>query len=124
CMCQLCHAKSSSWTRRGFLLAAGATAAGSALAQVNVGPPASVRSLVPADELEVAAAQQYSELLQQARSKGALAPESSPQLRRLRAIASRLIADAPRWNERARHWRWEVNLIGSNSGNPVCMPVG
>jgi Zn-dependent protease with chaperone function len=123
-MCQLCHAKSSAWTRRGFLLAAGATAAGSALAQVQVGPPSSVRSLVPADELEVAAAQQYGELLQQARSKGALAPENHPQLRRLRSISSRLIADAPRWNERARQWRWEVNLIGSNSVNAFCMPGG
>ena len=123
-MCQLCHAKSSSWTRRGFLLAAGATAAGSALAQVQVGPPSSMRSLVPADELEVAASQQYSELLQQARSKGALAPEGHPQLRRLRAISARLIEDAPRWNERARQWRWEVNLIGSKSVNAFCMPGG
>src|SRR3954463_4435234 len=110
--------------RRAFLLAAGAAAAATAFAQVNVGPPSSVRSLVPAEELEVAAAKQYSALLQQARAKGALAPDSHPQLRRLRAIASRLIADAPRWNERARQWRWEVNLIGSNSVNAFCMPGG
>ena len=45
-------------------------------------------------------------------------------MRRLRAIASRLIADAPRWNERARQWRWEVNLIGSKSVNAFCMPGG
>jgi Zn-dependent protease with chaperone function len=124
-MCQLCAAKSSPWMgRRAFLLAAGATAAGSALAQVNVGESSRLRSLVPANELETAAAQQYGELLQEARAKKALAPESHPQLQRLRAISSRLITDAPRWNERARSWRWEVNLIGSQSINAFCMPGG
>ena len=124
-MCQLCDAKSSPWMgRRAFLLAAGASAAGSALAQVNVGESSRLRSLVPATELEQAAAQQYGELLQQARTKRALAPESHPQLQRLRAISSRLIADAPRWNDRARGWRWEVNLIGSDSINAFCMPGG
>ena len=110
--------------RRAFLVAAGAAAAGSALAQVNVGESSRLRSLVPATELETAAAQQYGELLQEARAKKALAPESHPQLQRLRAISSRLIADAPRWNERARGWHWEVNLIGSQSINAFCMPGG
>lgn len=124
-MCQLCAAKSSPWIgRRAFLLAAGAGVAGSALAQVNVGESSRLRSLVPASELEQAAAQQYGELLQQARAKRALAPESHPQLQRLRAISSRLITDAPRWNDRARAWRWEVNLIGSESVNAFCMPGG
>lgn len=124
-MCQLCAAKSSPWIgRRAFLLAAGAGAAGTALGQVNVGESSRLRSLVPASELETAAAQQYGELLQQARAKRALAPESHPQLQRLRAISSRLIADAPRWNDRARQWRWEVNLIGSESVNAFCMPGG
>jgi len=110
--------------RRGFLLAAGAAAAQPALAQVNVGESSRMRSLVPAEELELAAAKQYGELLQQARAKGALAPESHPQLQRIRRIAARLIPDAPRWNDRARQWRWEVNLIGSNSINAFCMPGG
>ncbi len=110
--------------RRAFLLAAGSMAAGSALSQVNVGESSRLRGLVPASELEQAAAQQYGELLQEARAKKALAPESHPQLRRLRAISSRLIADAPRWNKDARGWRWEVNLIGSGSINAFCMPGG
>jgi Zn-dependent protease with chaperone function len=124
-MCQLCAAKSSPWAnRRGFLLAAGAVAAGPAFSQVSVGESSRLRSLVPANEIELAAAQQYGELLQQARAKGALAPESHPKLQRLRQISSRLIVDAPRWNERARNWRWEVNLIGSQSINAFCMPGG
>lgn len=124
-MCQLCAAKSSPWlSRRGFLLASGAAAAGPALAQVNVGESSRLRSLVPADELELAAAQQYGELLKEARAKRALAPESHPQLQRIRKISSRLITDAPRWNDRARQWKWEVNLIGSQQVNAFCMPGG
>ena len=124
-MCLLCAAKSSpSIGRRGFLLAAGATAAAPVLSQVNVGESSRLRSLVPASELEQAAAQQYGELLQEARNKRALAPESHPQLQRVRQISSRLIAEAPRWNDRAKNWRWEVNLIGSESVNAFCMPGG
>jgi Zn-dependent protease with chaperone function len=124
-MCELCAAKSGPWIgRRAFLVAAGAAAAGPALSQVNVGENSRLRSLVPATELEQAAAQQYGQLLQQARAKKALAGESHPQLQRLRSISSRLIADAPRWNERARQWRWEVNLIGSDTVNAFCMPGG
>jgi predicted Zn-dependent protease len=124
-MCQLCAAKSNPWvSRRAFMLAAGAVVAGPALSQVDVGGGSRLRSLVPATELEQAAAQQYGELLQQARAKRALAAESNPQLQRLRSISSRLIADAPRWNARARDWRWEVNLIGSDSVNAFCMPGG
>jgi Zn-dependent protease with chaperone function len=125
CMCSDCYASSSGWMpRRGFLLAMAAAAATPALAQVDVKEASRMRSLVPADQLETAATQQYGQLLEEARSKGALAPEGHPQLQRLRGIASRLIAQSPRWNDRARQWRWEVNLIGSKQINAFCMPGG
>lgn len=93
-------------------------------AQVDVGQPSALRSLVPADEIEDASRQEYAKLLQQARAQGALAPEGDPGRVRLQAIARRLIAQAPRWNDRARQWQWEVNLIGSKSVNAFCMPGG
>jgi Zn-dependent protease with chaperone function len=124
-MCQLCYASQSPWkARRAFLLAAGAAAAQPALAQVNVGESSSLRNLVPAAQLESAAAQQYSQILQRAQAQRALAPESHPQVQRLRGIAQRLIPFTYRWNERARQWRWEVNLVGSKSINAFCMPGG
>lgn len=124
-MCQLCAARSSYFSgRRGFLAALGAVAATPVLAQVNVGESSSLRNLVPADELEQAASKQYSQLLQEARAKRALAPDSHPEVKRLRAIAARLIPDATRWNPRAKQWKWEVNLIGSQSINAFCMPGG
>ena len=106
------------------MLAGAALAAGPTLAQVDVGQSSRLRTLVPAGELEQAAAKQYGELLREAQAKGALAPDSHPQLQRLRRISTRLIADAPRWNDRARQWKWEVNLIGSQSINAFCMPGG
>jgi predicted Zn-dependent protease len=124
-MCQHCYAKSSAWMpRRGFLLAAGAAAATPVFGQVDVGNASRLRSLVPADEIEAASTQQYTQLMEKARAQKALAPESHPQLQRLRAISARLIAHSAKWNDRARQWRWEVNLIGSKQINAFCMPGG
>jgi Zn-dependent protease with chaperone function len=63
-------------------------------------------------------------LLAQARAQGALVPSGHPQLARLHAIARRLIPFTTPWNDRARHWRWEVNLIASKQINAFCMPGG
>ena len=128
-MCPLCDAKHSAWLpRRGFLMAAAAGASALAapplLAQVSVGSPSSLRNLVPAEELENAATQQYAKMLADARAQGALAPQGYPQLQRLRTIAGRLIPQTGQWNGRARQWRWEVNLIGSKQINAFCMPGG
>jgi Zn-dependent protease with chaperone function len=116
----------SPWNpRRAFLLAAaGAALGGPALAQVDVGNASVARNLVPADKIEAAGVQQYGQLLEQARAKGALAGDNNPQLQRLRAIATRLIPFATPWNSRARSWKWEVNLIGSKQINAFCMPGG
>jgi len=116
----------SPWNpRRAFLLAAaGAALGGPALAQVDVGKASVARNLVPADKIEAAGVQQYGQLLEQARAKGALAGDANPQLQRLRAIATRLIPFATPWNSRARSWKWEVNLIGSKQINAFCMPGG
>jgi predicted Zn-dependent protease len=123
-MCRLCSLPLSSLPRRSVLVALAGTAFAPAFGQVRVGEASRVRNLVPAAELETAATEQYTQLMTQARDQGALAPESHPQLQRLRAIASRLIAQSAQWNDRARQWRWEVNLIGSKQLNAFCMPGG
>jgi Zn-dependent protease with chaperone function len=117
--------------RRGFVhtVAAGAAVAGlgawpQAQAQVDVGKASSLRKLVPAGQLEQAAEGQYQQMLSDARRQKALAPDSHPQVRQLRAIAQRLIPHAAPWNDRAKQWRWEVNLIASKEINAFCMPGG
>ena len=122
-MCQACYS-SAALPRRSFLALAGAAAAVPAVAQVDVGPASRARTLVPAEELEAASAQEYSKMLAQAKQQGALAPDNYPALQKLRNIAARLIPHSYRWNERAKGWRWEVNLLGSKEINAFCMPGG
>lgn len=125
-MCFICEAKSSAWSsRRAFLLAAGTAAVTlPAVAQVDVGSSSSMRKLVPAEELENAATQQYAQMLAEAGSKGALAPANNPQLQRLQRIATKLVPQTAQWNDRSKQWKWEVNLIGSKQINAFCMPGG
>ncbi len=125
-MCFICEAKTSAWVRRrAFLLAAGSAAVTApALAQVDVGPSSRVRKLVPAEELEAAASQQYAQMMAEARSKGALAPANNPQFQRLQRIATKLVPQTAQWNDRSKGWNWEVNLIASKQINAFCMPGG
>lgn len=90
----------------------------------EVGRPSRLNRLVPAEQLEAAAEQQYRQMMQQARQQGALAPDNHPQVQRLRAIANRIVPHALPWNDRARRWRWEINLIASDQINAFCMPGG
>ncbi len=91
---------------------------------VDVGGNSAFSKLVPADEVEQSAAQQYAQMLTQAQQQKALAGKDHPQLKRLRAIAKRIVPYAMEWNPRARSWQWEVNLIGSKQINAFCMPGG
>jgi Zn-dependent protease with chaperone function len=139
-MCVLCDLKSASspsptedqgeprWSaRRAFVLAGAAAAASAALpvaAQVDVGKSSSMRNLVPAEQLEAAASQQYLQVMQEAQGKRVLLPTSHPQVQRLQGIARRIIPHTYAWNPRAREWKWAVNLIQSDQVNAFCMPGG
>jgi len=90
----------------------------------DVGRESTFTNLVPAEQVERAAAQQYAQLLRNAADQHALGPDNHPQVQRLRAIAQRIIPHALAWNPRARQWRWEVNLLGSKELNAFCMPGG
>jgi predicted Zn-dependent protease len=90
----------------------------------DVGKESKFTRFAPADQVEAAAAQQYTQMLRQAADKRALAPDNHPQVVRLRYIAQRLVPHALSWNERAKQWRWEVNLLGSKDLNAFCMPGG
>ena len=108
------------------LLGLGAAGAWPAWAKegVDVGKSSGFAKLVPAQQVEQAAAQQFVQMQNQAREKRALAPDNHPQLIRLRYIARRLIPFTPPWNPRAKQWKWEVILIGSPQINAFCMPGG
>ena len=134
--CALCALR----TRRQFstLLATGGAAllAGPTLAQQpqsgqdnagvqgEVGRTSRFAKLVPAEKIEAAAAQEYSQMMRAVAARQGLAPPSHPQLQRLRTIAQRLVPFTPPWNDRAPRWGWEVNLLLSPTLNAFCMPGG
>jgi predicted Zn-dependent protease len=91
---------------------------------VQVGKRGGAASLVSAEKVERSAADQYEQLKRKARAQNALAPDDYPTVIRLRSIAKRIIPFAPRFNDRASQWKWEINLIGSNQVNAFCMPGG
>lgn len=91
---------------------------------VDVGGNSAFSKLVSADQVERSAAQEYAQLLSQANGKGALGSKDDPQVLRLRTIARKIIPFTGEWNPRAKDWRWEVNLLGSNQVNAFCMPGG
>jgi predicted Zn-dependent protease len=90
----------------------------------DVGGTSRFSKLVPAEQVERAAAQQYAQMMRQAADQRALAPADHPQVVRLRAISQRIIPHTDEWNARAKGWRWEVNLLGSQQLNAFCMPGG
>ena len=91
---------------------------------VQVGGNSAFADLVSAEEVEVAATQQYVKMMGQANTQKALAPANHPQVVRLRAIAAKIIPHATTWNPRAKAWKWEVNLVNSDQINAFCMPGG
>ena len=82
------------------------------------------RMTAPEQALNEESAQQYTALMGQAREKGALVAASDPQVKRLRAIAQRIIPQTARWNPKANQWNWQVNLLRSDQVNAFCMPGG
>jgi predicted Zn-dependent protease len=75
-------------------------------------------------QLEAQSAQQYRQLIEQARAKNALATPRNVDLQRLRAIEERILPYTYAVNPRAKQWQWEVNLLRSEQMNAFCMPGG
>jgi Zn-dependent protease with chaperone function len=104
----------------------GLAGSGAALARegVEVGKTSRLAKLVPAEQLEQAAAQQYQKLLQEAAAKNALLPANHAQTVRLRMIGTKILPFTYEWNPRAKDWKWEVNILNSKQINAFCMPGG
>ena len=83
-----------------------------------------LRVFADEQEMDQQSKLQYSQLLNEAKEKEALVPDSDPQVKRLRAIAARIVPNAKRWNPAAANWNWEVNLLHSDQVNAFCMPGG
>ena len=66
----------------------------------------------------------YAELVQKAGYQGAVLDANNAQVQRIRKISERLLPYAAKFNERAKDWKWEVNVLRSPTINAFCMPGG
>ena len=112
-----------------MLFCAGLLAASLGLADdhdvgIRVEKPSQVRNLVPADQLERSARQQFNQMKQEAAKKKVLATDDDPQLIRLRQTAQRMMPFVTRYHSRADRWDWEVQLFKTDAINAFCMPGG
>lgn len=80
--------------------------------------------LISAEKVEASAALQYDQMTRQAFQKSSLLDDNEPQVKRVRAIFEDLYPHTFKFNERAKDWKWEVNVLKSPSINAFCMPGG
>ncbi|WP_341669533.1 M48 family metallopeptidase [Alcaligenes sp. SDU_A2] len=91
--------------------------------QVGVERKQYMSGLVSEAQLNQAAAQNYAQVLGQARAQKALDRDAA-QTRRVRAIAQRLIGQVGVFRPDAAGWNWEVHVISQDEVNAWCMPGG
>lgn len=81
------------------------------------------RMIVSEDQVQQSAAVAYKQELQKAAAQGALNTDQA-MLKRVRAVASRLIAQTGVYRQDAAAWPWEVNIQRSKQINAYAMPGG
>lgn len=80
-------------------------------------------SMVPATEVNQAAAQQYEQILSAARAQNKL-DTNAAQTRRVQQIMQRLAQQVGVFRPDARSWPWEIHVIDEAQINAWCMPNG
>lgn len=80
-------------------------------------------SMLSTDQVNQMYAQSYQKTMGEASAKGVL-DKTSRDAKRVQAISSRLIAQAPVFRPDSAQWNWEVNLIKSDELNASCGPGG
>ncbi len=78
---------------------------------------------VSAQEIENTSNKQYAELIADEKKQDKL-NRNQAQVKRVRTISDRLIAQVPTFRPDARNWNWEVNVLSSPEVNAWCMPGG
>lgn len=80
-------------------------------------------SLLSEDQVNAMSVEAYQEALQKAQKKEVL-NQKPAEVKRLRAIAGRLVSQVGVFRQDARSWKWEVNLMTDKQLNAYCMPGG
>jgi predicted Zn-dependent protease len=88
-----------------------------------VGVDRTQRMAISSQEIDQQAAQQYAQVMAEARAKGLLNTNPS-HVARVRAIAQRMIPQTAAFRADAPKWGWEANVLSSAEVNAWCMPGG
>lgn len=88
------------------------------------GSPTTFRSLVPSSWIEAQGNHAYEALIATAERQHRLLPATSPEVRNARETVQKLVPYALKWNDRAKNWKWEINVIRSPDINAICLPGG
>ncbi len=91
---------------------------------IVVDQASSVRHIVPAKDLEIAAKKEFEKIKEKAKEKKELADSTDPTLKKLIQISKKLEPHTVAWNPDSSSWDWEVILIKSESLNAFCFPGG
>ncbi|SAK85577.1 M48 family metallopeptidase [Caballeronia ptereochthonis] len=92
--------------------------------QIRFGNTALFRNLIPPATLEAQSAEEYAQIIHNAELDKTLLPDSNPLVKRVREIANHEIPFALKWNDRAKNWKWEINVIKSPDARMYCLPGG
>lgn len=88
-----------------------------------VGADRSQLMIVSSEKMRSQAAKSYREVIEKAKKQNAL-NVNKKQTQRVRGIAKRLIPHVSVFRQDALNWKWEVNVLQSNTLNAWCMPGG
>jgi predicted Zn-dependent protease len=92
--------------------------------QVRFGNTALFRNLIPPATLEAQSADEYAQIIHDAERKKTLLPDDNPLVKRVREIVNHEIPFALKWNDRAKTWKWEINVVKSPEMRMYCLPGG
>lgn len=79
--------------------------------------------LISSEEVNAGSAQAYRQEMSKARAAKALNTNAA-YTRRVNTIAKRLIKQVDVFRPDAKEWKWEVNVVNSDTVNAYCMPGG
>lgn len=79
--------------------------------------------LISSEEVNAGSAKAYQQEMGKARAARALNTNAA-YTRRVNTIAKRLIAQVDTFRPEAKNWKWEVNVVNSDTVNAYCMPGG
>jgi len=92
--------------------------------QIRFGNAALFRNLIPSATLEQQSADEYAQILREARRTKHLLGDDNPLAKRAREISNREIPFALKWNDRSKNWKWDVNVVRSDEIRMYCLPGG